>query len=91
MLNRLLELLREGGTRRIRALADELNTTPELIEAMLEDLTRMGYLNRVGTGCSDKCTACPLSGMCVAGGSLLEDGGEKGLTAWLLADKQKEQ
>ena len=34
MLNRLLELLREGGTRRIRSLADDLDTTPELVEAI---------------------------------------------------------
>jgi DNA-binding Lrp family transcriptional regulator len=86
MLNRLLELLREGGTRRIRDLADELDTTPQLVEAMLEDLARMGYLRRVGTECLEECTTCPLSGMCVAGGSPQEESNGHGLTAWVLAE-----
>ena len=88
MLNRLLELLREGGTRRIRSLADELGTTPELVEAMLEDLARMGYLRRVGAKCSDKCTPCPLSEMCEAGGSSHEKRNGQGLTGWVLTEKQ---
>jgi predicted ArsR family transcriptional regulator len=91
MLNRLLELLREGGTHRIRNLADELGTTPELVEAMLEDLARMGYLSRSASECSDKCTACPLSEMCVAGGSSGESSIGRGLTAWVLAEKRREK
>jgi DNA-binding Lrp family transcriptional regulator len=90
MLNRLLELLQQGGTRRIRHLADELNTTPELVEAMLEDLARMGYLKRVGAQCSDKCTICPLSEMCIAGGSSREGSRARSLNVWVLAGEQTE-
>ena len=68
MLNRLLELLRSGGTRRVADLAGELDTTPELVEVMLEDLCRMGYLKRVGGACDGKCAACPMAGLCAAGG-----------------------
>ncbi len=69
MLNRLLDLLRAGGTRRVADLARELDTTPELVEMMLEDLCRMGYLKRVGGECGGKCAACPMAGLCAAGGA----------------------
>ena len=48
MLNRLLELLRAGGTHRVADLARELGATLELIEMALEDLCRMGHLKREG-------------------------------------------
>lgn len=68
MINRLLELLRAGGTRRVADLARELDTTPELVEMMLEDLCRMGHLKRVGGECGGKCAACPVAGLCAVGG-----------------------
>jgi len=67
MLTRLLSLLKEGGTRRVLDLADELDTTPELIEAMMEDLARMGFVKTVGSQCCAKCEGCPLAGTCAAG------------------------
>ena len=83
MLNRLLDLLQEGGTRRVSDLANELETTPELVELMLEDLTRMGYVKPVASECSDKCAACPMSDACAAAGSS-EDGA--GGRVWVLTD-----
>lgn len=67
MLNRLLELLRDGGTHRVTDLALTLDTTPELVEAMLEELDRLGYVKQVGGECAEKCSACPLAGLCAAG------------------------
>ena len=66
-MSRLLELLRAGGTHRVTGLARELDTTSELVKAMLEDLARMGYLKQVGEECTDKCVSCPLAGLCTAG------------------------
>jgi hypothetical protein len=86
MLNRMLELLREGGTRRIRNLAVELDTTPDLVEAMLEDLARMGYVRPVGTACSEECTTCPLSGMCVAGGHSDGESNGPGPATWVFVE-----
>ena len=87
VLNRLLDLLREGGTHRISDLAEELGTTPELVEVMLEDLARMGYLKHTASQCSEKCATCPVSGLCAAGGS--SRGGGSG-RIWVLAeDKAK--
>jgi predicted ArsR family transcriptional regulator len=67
VLDQLLELLRSGGTRRVADLARELDTTPELVKMMLEDLCRMGYLKRVGAECPASCQACPMAGVCAAG------------------------
>jgi DNA-binding IscR family transcriptional regulator len=68
MLNKLLELLRAGGTHQVTDLAHKLSTTPALVEVMLEDLARMGYLKQVSGECSGGCTLCSLAGTCAAGG-----------------------
>ena len=78
MLNKLLERLRSGGTHRIADLAQDLETTPELVEVMLEDLVRMGYLNQVGGTCDRSCAGCSLAGLCAAG-----EGGR----VWSLTEK----
>jgi DNA-binding Lrp family transcriptional regulator len=89
MLDRLLELLREGGTRPIRSLADELGTTPELVRAMLEDLARMGYLRRLSAECEAGCSSCSLSGTCVAPVSSREESGRQGMTGWAFVDTRR--
>ena len=86
MLNKLLDLLREGGARRIQDLARDLDTTPGLVEVMLEDLARMGYVKRVSAQCSDSCAECPMSNMCAAGGSSF---GGSGGQIWVLVDRQE--
>ncbi|HIE38166.1 MAG TPA: hypothetical protein EYH30_01740 [Anaerolineales bacterium] len=85
MLSRLLELLGTGGTHRVPDLARELETTPELVEMMLEDLTRMGHLKLVGGECVERCAACPLAGMCAVGppSSLSRTGGGR---VWTLTE-----
>lgn len=85
MLSKLLELLQEGGTRRIDDLARELGTTPQLIEVMLEDLARRGYLRRITARCPDLCTQCSRSDMCAAGGSSTETSGGQ---IWVLTEKK---
>ena len=77
MLNKLLELLRSGGTHRVADLAHALETTPELVEVMLEDLVRMSYLRQVGGQCGQSCAGCSLAGRCAAG-----EGGR----VWALAE-----
>lgn len=61
MLERILERLESGGMHSVRTLARELNVTEPLVEAMLADLERMGYLKRVcASGCSGDCASCGL-------------------------------
>ncbi len=67
MLERLLELVQAGGTRHIDDLARELDTTPELVQAMLENLSRMGYLKAVDGACNAKCRDCALACSCGVG------------------------
>lgn len=85
MLSRLLELLQEGGTHRIDDLARELGTTSPLVEVMLEDLARRGYLKAITAQCSDMCTQCSRSDMCAAGGSSTETSGGQ---IWVLTEKK---
>ena len=59
-------------------LARELDTTPALVEVMLEDLGRMGYLKRVGGECGEGCSGCPMAGLCAVGGGGL---------VWTLAEQ----
>lgn len=65
MLERLLEILQGGGTHRVSDLARALDTTPALVEIMLEDLSRIGYVKPVAT-CTEPCTACPLADSCIS-------------------------
>jgi hypothetical protein len=76
MLMRLLVLIGRGGIQRPRDLAAELGTTPALVEGMLADLERMGYLASVPDQCGPSaCHGCgqacagPL-GMIVRGGKM---------------------
>lgn len=64
MLERLLALLITGGTWRIEELARTLDTTPALVQAMLEDLARRGYLKSLSDTCDAKCSSCVLAGHC---------------------------
>ncbi|MCX7681687.1 MAG: FeoC-like transcriptional regulator [Anaerolineae bacterium] len=82
MLERLIDLLRTGRSYRIADLARELDTTPALIEAMLERLEQMGYLRQIcgdagGWACRRGCAACVPAGVCVAGSG----------RAWVLTEK----
>jgi len=81
MLEELINLLKTGKTRRIAELAQTLNTTPELVELMLQDLERMGILKRVEGTCKEMCASCPMSTVCATGGggqlwTMTEEGNE---------------
>ncbi|MGD1995978.1 MAG: FeoC-like transcriptional regulator [Anaerolineae bacterium] len=78
MLNQLLELLQEGGSYRLTDLARRLDTTPRLVEIMLEDLHRLGYLKPVSGECAGECGGCSLTGLCAAG---------QGGRVWILTEK----
>jgi hypothetical protein len=86
MLNRLLELLQAGGTHRVADLARELETTRELVEVMLDDLARMGYLKPVGGECGGGCAGCSLAGLCAAGSPSTSPGADGG-QVWALTER----
>jgi hypothetical protein len=63
MLQKLLSLLEGGRTRSLDDLARDLDTTREMVEAMLGDLERLGYVRQV-TGCMHSCQECSMKGSC---------------------------
>ena len=70
MLMQLLALIGRGGVQRPADLAAELGVSPGLLEQMLADLEWMGYLSRIGGGCSiASCSHCSLACVRPAGGS----------------------
>ncbi len=67
-LEQLIFLLRSGNPRSLGELAEELRVSPALLEAMLEDLTRRGYLREASAGCcGGGCKGCPFGGSCAVG------------------------
>ena len=81
MLEALLKLVAEGGARSIQDLAGRLGVSPAMVEAMLDDLTRLGYLRALGGDCGGQCATCPVGGCAVAGANRLWSLTEKGIRA----------
>ena len=63
MLEQLVNEIRAGGTLETADLATRLGTTPQLIEAMLGHLQRMGLIQAY-VSCRDGCQGCSLLDAC---------------------------
>jgi len=68
MLQRLLELVAQGGVHSYTDLARQLGVSEELLGQMIEDLVRMGYLRPVDSHCQSQCAGCSLAKTCAIGG-----------------------
>jgi len=68
MLQRLLELVAEGGVHSCAELARELGVSEGLLGQMIEGLARMGYLRPVAGDCQAQCAGCSLATTCAVGG-----------------------
>jgi hypothetical protein len=64
MLERLLYEIRSGRALEVSALATRLGTSPALVQAMLEHLQLLGYLQPYGDACGVGCGGCSLSQAC---------------------------
>jgi FeoC like transcriptional regulator len=64
MLERLLCEIRSGGALEVGALAARLGTSPAMVQAMLEHLQRLGYIQPYGEECGEGCGGCSLSQSC---------------------------
>ena len=67
MLNKLLALIKEGGSLTPVTLARHLDTTPKMVEMMIEELTRRGLLkvSEFEMNCdTDACGTCYLAKTC---------------------------
>ncbi len=91
MLERLLDLLAMGGVHTPGELAACLGVSDGLLDQMLTDLSRMGYLRQVGdetcapspVAASSRCGGCSLAGACAAG--------QSGGRVWALTGKALRQ
>jgi Mn-dependent DtxR family transcriptional regulator len=64
MLERVLAIVAEGGLQSVAELARQLDVSEALIEMMLRDLARRGYLREVRS-CHQACDHCSVNG-CVS-------------------------
>lgn len=65
MLEKLLIEIRASGVMKPAILAQRLNTSVELVEAMIDDLKRRGLLNEINLSCGDACGNCSLANTCL--------------------------
>jgi len=77
MIEQLLQTVARGGVHSYEDLMARLSISPPLLEMMLEDLVRLGYLRPVDGGCDSHCTGCSISGCSITGSGRL----------WTLTDK----
>ncbi len=95
LLHQLIHLLDEGGVHTYPALAQRLGIGEALLEGMLQDLTRMGYLRAVGGVCDTRCAGCPLASACAVGRPgriwVLTDRGRRSVEREAEASEQIEQ
>ena len=81
MLEKLLKLVAEGGVHSYAELSESLAVPESLLEAMLQDLARFGYLRRVDNGCGRQCAGCSMGGCSVTGPERLWTLTDKGVSA----------
>ncbi len=65
MLERMLSELEVGRPLSVQGLAARLDTTPELIQMMLEHLQQQGLVQTVEF-CEGLCEECPLGSLCAS-------------------------
>lgn len=63
MLEKLLAEIRAGGALEVRALSKKLGASPQLVDAMLEHLQRVGYIYSY-EACDQACNGCNLKEQC---------------------------
>ena len=63
MLEQLVKEIRNGGSLETQSLAARLGTTPQLVEAMMEHLQRLGLIQNY-TDCGSGCQGCGLKDAC---------------------------
>jgi len=66
VLEDVLKIVAQGGIHSYDDLAERLSISQPLLEMMLEDLARLGYLRAVGSSCDHRCASCPIGSCSVA-------------------------
>lgn len=66
MLEQLMAEIRAGGTLEVGTLAARLDTSPQMVVAMLEHLRLSGFIQAY-SNCGDSCMGCSLKSSCGPG------------------------
>lgn len=64
MLEKVAAILKRGGTVTIHQVARELDTTPEMVDQLIEHLTNAGWLRQLGVSCEGACEQCVFARDC---------------------------
>ncbi len=67
MLHKFLRILSDGRSRNLAEVAREMNISPQMASRIAEELTRLGYLQKVGVDCGTpdrSCSGCAGSPGC---------------------------
>jgi len=64
MLDKIVALLKQGGTVTIDQMARELGTSPEVVSGMIDHMTRQGWLRSMSASCDSACSACRFARDC---------------------------
>ncbi len=64
MLDKIVALLKQGGTVTIDQMARELGTSPEVVSGMIDHMTRQGWLRSMSASCDSACSACRFAREC---------------------------
>ena len=60
MFDKLMTLLKRGGTVTVDEMARKLDTTPEVVAGMIDHMTRTGQLHPMNVSCDLACNQCLL-------------------------------
>ncbi len=58
MFDKLMSILKRGGTVTVDQVARELETSPELVGQMIDHLASTGWLRQMGVSCDTACNQC---------------------------------
>ena len=64
MLDRMLHHIKRTNRVSIAVLAKELDISPEMVESMLEQLERLGYLETIQGCATGSCAGCSGQSVC---------------------------
>ncbi len=81
MLETLLKLVAQGGIHSYEDLTKRLSVSHPLLEAMVEDLVRLGYLRSEGDRCEGHCSSCSIGSCAITGPGRIWSLTEKGARA----------
>ena len=65
MFDKLMTMLKRGGTVTIDQMACELDTSPEVVSGMIDHMARQGWLRSMSASCDSACGACVFARDCV--------------------------